>query len=95
MDSLIFYSIVIVCVILLLWKGDISLPIIVGIAFLFFGIQIFIEPKFISGKYPELCCDFTGFNKPFGILSIVAGLILLCTTLRKLLNNKKNKQRIV
>jgi hypothetical protein len=80
----------------MLWKEDISLPIIVGIAFLFFGIQIFIEPKFISGKYPEICCDFTGFNKPLGILIIMAGLILFWTILRKSLKDKKNKhQRIV
>ncbi len=57
------------------------MPILLGLLMILFGFFINIVPGFyepINGSY----FDFTGFNRPMGIIMVVAGAALIWKFLR-------------
>ncbi len=57
-------------------------PTLAGIALIFLGIGVTLNPKSYGPIYRYLV-DYTGYNIPLGIFVIGVGMLLLWTTFRK------------
>jgi len=55
---------------------------LLGINLVFFGCAVIVKPTFTSLFY-KFNYDFTGYNMPFGIGLIIAGIFCIWTIFRK------------